>query len=96
MIKILQNHENIDVSSELQKAIGLCQSVSSDINSFYNIMKMQIDSVYSSILLVSKKKYAGRKLKNLSKIVAHDGDEEVKPHFELEYKGVETIRNDSS
>lgn len=93
------------MQSAIRRVVGLTSNLISGengINSFYKIIKMQLDGIFNPILLISKKKYAGNKLINLPQILDDQPYEQkqdlriVRPEFQVEYKGVEAIRSDSS
>lgn len=65
MIKLESDKEESNQLG-INKMVDLIKDIINEINSFYNLIKMQIDGIYNPIILISKKKYVGSKLLNLS------------------------------
>ena len=71
---------------------NIAEELKKNINREYSNLQIDVDGIFKPLILLMKKIYVARKLKNYDRLIA-GLDQELA--FNIEYKGIEVVRRDS-
>lgn len=80
-------------TDQLGEAISIGNKIKNLINKNYKYLEIEIDNIFQPLLLLRKKKYASKVLKNLADLM---NGQTVQPVFSREIKGLDMVRRDWS
>lgn len=87
---LMINSKQKDLASAIEQGVIIKKAI----NKNSNILEIDIDGIFRSLLLLKKKKYAADKLQNLDDV--RKGIKGTEPKFAIELKGLDIVRRDWS